>query len=122
MKVVYIAHPIGGDVKNNLEKIKNIVRDINLTKKNVVPFAPYWLDCHALNDNVLKERKRGIKNNIVLLRRSFVDELWLFGDKISQGMIKEIEICRELNIKVAPKSPETLEHYKILFDYEKHTQ
>lgn len=33
MKVVYIAHPIGGNIQENLEKIKQIVRQINLYDK-----------------------------------------------------------------------------------------
>lgn len=51
MKIVYIAHPISGNIKSNLESIRQIVREINLYNDDVVPFAPYWLDCHALNDD-----------------------------------------------------------------------
>ena len=63
MKIVYIAHPIGGDVENNLEKVRQIVRKLNLERQDIVPFAPYWLDCHALDDNNPQERERGIKND-----------------------------------------------------------
>lgn len=113
--VAYIAHPIAGDVLQNLENIKNIVREINLTQPDVVPFAPYWLDCHALNDDILEERKRGIKNGIELLKRGFVDEMWLYGNCISNGMSHEIIIATLNGIKVVPKTPETERIYNHYF-------
>lgn len=100
MKVVYIAHPISGDIKDNLESIRKIVREINLSRNDIVPFAPYWLDCHALDDSVISERERGIKNDIELFNRGFIDEVWLFGNKISNGMQAEIELAKKLGIPV----------------------
>ena len=35
MKVVYIAHPISGDIQGNLEKIRQIARIINLTEPDI---------------------------------------------------------------------------------------
>lgn len=98
MKIVYIAHPISGDIKNNLEKIRQIVRHINLTMPDVVPFAPYWLDCFALDDTVKEERERGIKNDTELFMRRFIDELWLFGNTISAGMKAEMKLAETLGI------------------------
>lgn len=100
MKIVYIAHPISGDIKGNLEKIRLLVRHINLTQLDIVPFAPYWLDCHALNDNIPQERERGIKNDTTLLQAGFINELWLCGDRLSNGMIAEKNIADRLGIKV----------------------
>ena len=99
MKIVYIAHPISGDIKENLEKIRLIVREINLTTVDVVPFAPYWLDCHALDDTVPEERTRGIKNDEALFRKGFIDELWVCG-RVSKGVATEIELANELKIPV----------------------
>lgn len=104
MKICYIVHPIGGDVLNNLERIRAIVRDINLTSSDVVPFAPYWLDCHALNDDVPAERARGFKNNKAILSSGIVDEMWVYGERISAGMWAEIEQAQEMNIPVVPKT------------------
>ena len=66
MIVAYIAHPIGGDVINNLKKIEAIGRQINLSEPNVIPFAHYYFDCNTLDDNNQEERERGIKNDIVI--------------------------------------------------------
>jgi hypothetical protein len=104
MKVAYIAHKISGDVKGNLEKIKNIARQINLEEPDVVPFAPYYLDCHALNDSKPEERARGIKNGVHLLESGIVDELRLYGDNISKGMQKEINIALIEQIEIVPMS------------------
>jgi len=112
MKIVYIAHPIGGDVANNLNKVCLIIREINLTEPEVVPFAHYIVDCHCLDDSVPEERERGIKNDMELFSRKFIDELWLYGDRISNGMIAEIGICEQLNIPVVFKSKELIEKYK----------
>lgn len=107
MKVIYIAHPIGGDVVNNLKKITEIVRTINMQEPDVVPFAPYYVDCIALNDDRPNERERGIKNDIALMRKGFIDEVRLYGDRISNGMAAEIELAIELLIPVTPMTPET---------------
>lgn len=29
----------------------------------------------------------------------FCDELWIFGDEITEGMRREIDFCKNLNIK-----------------------
>lgn len=104
MKVIYIAHPISGDVKGNLEKIRLIARTINLTEPDVVPFAPYWFDCHVLDDNSPEERARGIKNDTEFFHRGTIDEVWLYGDRISNGMAEEIKLAESLSIPVIHKT------------------
>ena len=100
MKIVYIAHPISGDISGNLKKIINIIREINLNETEVVPFAHYVVDCYALDDTVPEERNRGIKNDIALFTSGCINELWLFGDRISNGMSHEIELARKLEIPI----------------------
>ena len=107
MRIAYIAHPIGGDVENNLEKIREIVRRINLEEPEVVPFAPYWLDCHALDDNCPVERARGIKNDQEIMERGFIDEVRLYGNRISTGMSHEVDLAIELGIKVVAMTEAT---------------
>lgn len=104
MKIVYICHPIGGDVQHNLRKIAEIIRGINLTNAHTVPFAPYFADCVALNDNDPDHRERGIKNGQAILKKGMVDALWVYGHKLSTGMKDEIEMALELDIPVVVKS------------------
>ena len=107
LKVAYIAHPIGGDVKNNLEKVKQIARKINLEEPDIIPFAPYYLDCHCLDDSNPKERSRGMENSLNLLEMGIVDELRLYGDRITTGMGNEIIIAKIHLIKIIPMTEET---------------
>lgn len=107
MITAYIAHPVSGDVKGNIAKIIAIVREINLTEPDVVPFAPYLVDLYALDDNVPEERARGIKNDVHLLKAGFVDEVRLYGNKISSGMSCEIALAKSLGIKIISMTKET---------------
>lgn len=109
MKIVYIAHPISGDIANNLNKICLIIRELNLAEPDILPFAHYITDCHCLHDDVPEERERGIKNDTALLKAGFINEMWLYGDRISNGMKAEIKLARELNIPVISMSPGTQE-------------
>lgn len=101
MKVVYIAHPIGGDVKANLEKIRRIYAAISREYPEVVPFAPYWITCHALSDNIPTDRETGFRHNRAIFERGCIDEMWVFG--ISTGVLQEIEWCKEFGITVINK-------------------
>ena len=114
MKIAYIAHPIGGDVEGNLAEVLKIVRDININMPDVLPFAPYWIDCHALDDSVQEERNRGIKNDQTLMKAGFIDEVWLFGDRISAGMEHEIKLAKELGVPVFPCTAGTKRGYNNL--------
>ena len=111
MKVCYLAHPIGGDVKGNLYKIREIVRNVNLEYPDVVPFTPYYADVVYLDDDIPSERERGLKNDLFILRSGIIHELWLFGNRISNGMAGEIETAKEMGIKIVPMSKEIKELY-----------
>lgn len=112
MKIVYIAHPVGGDVKNNIDKILKICREINLNESDRVPFVPYLSDLMSLDDNVPAERQRGIKNGVHILQSGLVEELRLYGDRISSGMQAEIDLVESLGIPVIAMTPEI---YKLRF-------
>lgn len=115
MKIAYIAHPIGGDVQGNLRKVAAIVRQVNLKELEIIPFAPYYADCMALDDAIPEDRARGIKNNKEHFVRGIMDELRLYGDRVSAGMIEEIKLAKDLGIPIKPMTEETVvwfEEYK----------
>ncbi|WP_395073851.1 helix-turn-helix domain-containing protein [Flavobacterium sp.] len=109
-KIVYVAHPVSGDVKGNIEKILAIVREINLTEKNVVPFVPYLADVMAMNDDEPEERRKGISNNICYLQSGIVKELRVYGDFISKGVAEEIAIARQYKIPVVYFNPKSTQN------------
>lgn len=118
MKVVYIAHPISGNIEKNLLKVKIIARKINMKEPDVVPFTPYYLDCIALDDNNPVERERGIKNDIELMKRGFIDEVRLYGNRISKGMRAEVKLAIQLGITVRPMTNGTKAEFKALYGVE----
>ena len=89
-KIIYIAHKISGDVEKNIQKVLSIVKHINLTEPDLVPFAPYIVDLQALDDNIPEQRARGMANNKAYFDSGMIDELWIYGE-VSAGIKLEIE-------------------------------
>lgn len=105
MKTVFIGHPIGGDIKGNAQKVLKICAEVHT--KDVIPVAPYLISLQYLNDEVIEDRELGMEANHECFRRRYVDELWLFGDRISSGMQKEVQLAKEMGIPVVPKTEGT---------------
>jgi hypothetical protein len=101
MKIVYIAHPIGGDVEANLADLRRIIRKINMQPgAGVVPFVPYYADVVSLDDSNPDERARGMENGRRVISSGIVDEMWLTGPRISPGMEQERDLAERLGIRV----------------------
>ena len=109
-KTVFVAHPISGDVSGNAKCVLAICEHIHT--KDIIPVAPYLVSLQYLNDEVVEDRELGMEANHECFRRRYVDELWLFGDKISRGMEKEILLAREMSIPVVPKTEDTTRDFK----------
>lgn len=101
-KIIYIAHPIGGNVTENIASVLAIVRELSL-ENEVIPFAPYIVDVQALNDANPEERAIGFEHNRAIFQSGIIEEVWLYGGRISNGMQTEIEWAKELNIPVIQK-------------------
>ncbi len=104
-KVVFISHPLKGDLEGNTNKVKGICRE--LIDDGVIPLAAHLLFPTFLDDNIPEERETGMKGTLELLSRS--DEVWIYGDGISEGMTKEIKLAQELGIPIVYKSDELSE-------------
>jgi len=100
MKIAYIAHPVSGDVLGNIIKIIAIVRNVNLMEPEIVPFVPYLADLYALDDDTPEERERGIKNDTHILKSGLVDELRVYGDRITSGIHHEILLAQEVGMNI----------------------
>ena len=104
-KTVFIAHPISGDIRGNVAKVLKICAEVHT--KDVIPVAPYLVSLQYLDDTVTEDRDLGMEANHECFRRGYVDELWLFGDRISIGMKKEILLAKEIGIPIIPKTERT---------------
>lgn len=97
MKVVYIAHPIGGDVPGNVAKVKEILKQEST--RFVHPIAPYLAALEFLDDSKSEDRELGIAYNQEYFTRKVMDEVWVYGG-VSRGVKAEIELASRLGIPV----------------------
>ena len=93
MKKVYICAPLGGDVEENLRKVKRYAKYALLC--GTAPIVPHFYAL-CINDDNPKEREIGIAAGLSLLW--FCDEMWIFGDEVTEGMAAEMQFCKNLNI------------------------
>lgn len=96
MKRVYIASVYRGDRQQNEAFAKMAVS--YAIQQEVVPIAPHLLYPQVLDDDDPIERAIGIVLAKSLL--TVCDELWLCGDRITEGMKAEWELAREMQIPV----------------------
>ena len=119
MKTVFIAHPLrpleGETIESNVKKVLAICAAVHCAE--MIPVAPYLVSVQYLNDHVDEERELGIKANRECFFRKFIDEIWLYGDRISAGMREEVLLGRQHGIPVVPKTPETQSAFEaLIFD------
>ncbi len=101
-KFVFISHEMSGDVEGNMEKVAAICQKIQSTE--IIPMFPSALTRRYKEPRDVSAIKFGIAE---YFRSKKADELWLYGDKITEGMKKEIKLARENNIPVSARTSET---------------
>lgn len=94
MKKVYICSPLRGNVNENLQKAIRYAE--YALKCGTAPVVPHFYVL-CLNDAVPEQRELGMRAGRSLLW--FCDEMWIFGDTVTEGMNSEINFCKNLNIK-----------------------
>lgn len=77
----------------NISRAKNACRI--LTTLGFLPLAPHLYFTQFLKDEDAQERNTGMTLGMCWLEDA--DELWVFGNTISEGMAAEIEKAHELN-------------------------
>lgn len=82
--MVYICSPFAGDIESNLMKARNYCRFA--VDSGFIPIAPHLLFPQFMNDS--DERDEAMHMDIILLGKC--EEVWVFGNFISQGMSFEI--------------------------------
>jgi division protein CdvB (Snf7/Vps24/ESCRT-III family) len=97
-KLVYIAHPVAGNVAENVKDILRICKEIHT--EEILPIAPYLVAVQYLDDEVVEERALGIATNVEHFHRKIMDEVLVCGDRISKGMHEELLLAKRYNIPV----------------------
>lgn len=94
--VVYVCSPLRGDIKRNIQKATGYSRYIY--SQGGIPLAPHLIFTTFLDEAIIEERTAGMEMGLELLIKC--DELWVFGDKISEGMAGEIAAAEDLGLRV----------------------
>ncbi len=96
MKLVFICSPYRGDIEANVNKAKRYCRFAYT--EGCVPYASHLLNPQFLDENIPEERGTGIRMGLEVLKR--VDELWLFGEVLTDGMEIEYRLAKECRIPI----------------------
>jgi hypothetical protein len=101
--IVYVAHPIGGDVENNAKCVLSLLKALH--SGTCTPIAPYLVCLQYLDDANPADRAKGIAANALYFQRKVLDLLLLCGPKISTGMTGEVKLALQHNIPIKCHNP-----------------
>ena len=105
MEIVFICSALRGDIEGNIAKANDYCRWA-MVEHGVLPIAPHAYFTQFLDDHNEAERELGINAGLELLMGC--SELWHFGDDITQGMEREINMANNLGLKVRHISNEEI--------------
>lgn len=88
MPLVYICCPFSGDIEKNIERTKEYSRFA--VDRGQIPVAPTLMYPQFMSDE--DERELAMFMDLVLLGKC--DELWVFGETISSGMQRELDVAK----------------------------
>jgi len=92
--LVYICSPFAGDIERNTLNTRRFCRFA--LNQGAIPLAPHLHYPQFMDDANPAEREDGLWFALVLLGK--VDEVWVFGKRISKGMKREIAKARKKGI------------------------
>ncbi len=104
MKKVYICAPLGGNVRENLERVKRYAE--YALKCGTAPVVPHFYAL-CLDDADPKQRQLGMAAGLALLE--ICDEMWIFGNTVSEGMRGEIRFCDRRRIPMKSISEQEIQ-------------
>lgn len=96
LPLVYIASPFAGDTERNTEKARGYCRFA--VSKGCIPFAPHLHYPQFMDDDYQTQRALGLRFALILLGKC--DEVWAFGDSVSEGMRREISKAKKRGMPI----------------------
>lgn len=97
-KIMYVAHEVSRDVDGNIKNILDICKRYHT--REIIPFAPYLVALQYLDDRSLEERSLGIEVNYEFFRKGTIDEVGVFGSRVSRGIFGELELAFRFGIPI----------------------
>lgn len=116
MKLVFLAHPVSGDIEGNMKSMKQWAR--LAVQEGLVPMAPYFLLTQILDDQIAEERGLGMMMGQAVIE--ICDLVWVCGEHVTAGMTSDLRKARAWNVRVIYKADSELE--KLKCGENKHTE
>ena len=94
-KRFYVASPMRGDIKENLKRAAKYCEKVSY---DGIPICPHLYFSTFLDDNYPGDRRKGMWMGQELLKSC--DELLIFTDEVTEGIIAEIKLAKENRIPI----------------------
>ncbi|MBS4022383.1 MAG: DUF4406 domain-containing protein [Dethiobacter sp.] len=94
--LVYVASPFAGNTEYNISKARGYCRFA--VTKGCIPIAPHLLYPQFMDDDDKEQRELGLFFALILLGKC--DEIWVFGERVSDGMAAEIAKAKKSGMPV----------------------
>jgi len=94
--LVYVCSPFAGDTKRNTENARKYCAFT--VEQNAIPLAPHLMYPQFMDDGDPKQRKLALLFGLIWLH--MMDEVWVFGERISPGMKQEISKARAIGMPI----------------------
>ena len=94
--LVYICSPFAGDIERNTENARAFCRFA--VRQGAIPLAPHLHYPQFMDESDPAQRNDGLWFAIILLCKT--DGVWVFGERISEGMKREIAKARAKGIPI----------------------
>lgn len=107
MKMVYICHFYGKDPERSVKDVTEICKTIIKDKPGIFPVAPQ-LYFERFIEETPESRSLIMQMCLDLVRKC--DEVWVFGDCVSSGMVEEIVLATSSGIPITVISCHNIVH------------
>ena len=97
-RVVYMAHPVSGDVEGNLRRAKQWLRWYEEQNPTSAVVANWITECEVWDDSNPAHRAAGLERDIAVLKRC--DAIVLVGGRVSSGMAGEVAIAEKHGLEI----------------------
>lgn len=94
--IVFICSPYAGDTECNTIKARDYCRFA--VSEGMIPVAPHLMYPQFMDDSDPEQRELGLFFGLVLITKCV--ELWVFGDRITEGMKREIGKAKSRNTPI----------------------
>ena len=105
-RLIYVCSPLRGNIRKNLKAAAGYCKQV--VEKGFTPYCPHLFYSAFLDDTHTEDREAGIQMGLDFIRERMdtrTDELWVFGPKVSEGMVGEILTAQKVDIPIINRGP-----------------